>query len=151
MRAIIWIILAGVFALYITAVGVFGFAGPIATAVHFLRFAVVTTALFIYLPSLKVMFKQIPSPGRDYLLAGFIGFMISNDYFSIMNELGKIFKFDTSVFTSWQTAIGSLMVIIAAAFSIVAPGKDRTVSPYSAGAVSTCLAVMLVFVLPLYR
>lgn len=151
MRITVWLIMGMALTFYLSMVSLFGFENRVALAVHFLRFATVTTALIIYLPALRNLFKEVPPPGRDYLLAGFVGFMLSNDYFSIMNEAGRIFKIDTSIFTSWQAAIGSVIVIVAAGFSVVAPGKDRTVSPYLAGAIATILAILLVFIAPLFR
>lgn len=150
----IWFVLLAVAALYALLIALFGFEDRVALGVHFGRVAVATAVLIVYFPALKKIFKQVPAPGRDYLLAGIVFSWSSSDLFAFWNEAGRVFGVDTSIFTSPLAGFFSLILVVAGVFHLAAPdsadlgeGKRRAI----AIVVGVIMAAGLVFVAPLFR
>lgn len=149
----IWVTVLGVTALYAALVLLFEFEGPIAIGMNFTRVSLTFAVLILYVPVLTIIFKQVPPPSRDYLLAGIICDRLSSFLFSVSNEAGRVFQYDTSVFTNPVAGYFSLLLIAGALFYIAAPDatvmntKRRTV----AISIGVIVGVLVVFVAPLFR
>lgn len=150
LRAIIgaWLLLT--LLVYVVAVFAFGFAGPVALTIHFSRIALTTSALIIYARMLPDIFSEVPTPRRDYLLAGIVFMMLSSVCFSFWNEAGRIFGVDTSIFTNAIAGLFSLFLIVGAGFVLIAPDVAGRKSRWLALAVGILIAVWLVFIAPYF-
>lgn len=139
--------------LYVVTVMSFGFEGPIALIINFGRVSLAVAVLFIYLPTLGVIFKQVPAPSRDYLLAGIILTWLSGFLFAVSNEAGRIFNYDTSIFTNPVAGFFSFLLVAGAVFHIVAPdnqdGRERR--RFMALVVGGIVGFLVVFIAPLFR
>lgn len=151
MKHLTWLVLAGVIIVYLLIVSVFDFPGPVALSIHFVRITATIAASLIYFQMLPTMFREVPTPRRDYLFASINFFLLSLISFSIWNEAGRIFGVDTSVFTSLVAGLFSIFAIIAAVFAIIAPDTGGNRPKIIAAAIGAILSVGLVFVAPLFR
>lgn len=159
MRAkyLIWLSLLALLTLYAVLVSLFGFEGPIALTIHFTRIAVTVAALVMYFQMIGNLFEGIPPPRRDYLVGSIIFYLLSAVYFSNLNEAGRVFGVDPSVFTSPIAGIGSLLLITAAGFSLIAPDmldqktKKKTKTRVIAIGIGLIVSVCLVIIAPFFR
>lgn len=111
--------------LYAAIVLIFGFMGVVAGTVHFGRVALATAVLIIYVPLIATIFKEVPAPRRDYLIAGIILTWTSALGFAVWNELGRRLGVATSIFVSPVAGFFSALLVAGALFHIVAPDADR--------------------------
>lgn len=136
---------------YVAIVLIAGF-GNMAIPIHFGRVALAVGVLVLFVPGLSTVFRQVPAPRRDYLLAGIICTWSSAIGFAIWNEMGRQFGVDTSIFTSPIAGFLSLLLVIGGGFHIVAPdelaGKQRR---FVAVAIGITAGVAITLVAPLFR
>lgn len=151
MRYLTWYVLAGVVIAYACVVSFVEFAGPVALVIHFVRITATVAAAIIYIQVLPTMFQEVPPPRRDYLFAAINFFLISLVCFSFWNEAGRIFKVDTSVFTSYIAGGFSIFAIIAAVFAMIAPDTGGNQPKILAVVIGAIMSAGLVFVAPLFR
>lgn len=151
MKYLTWYILIAVIVLYVSVVSVFPFSGPIAFSIHFIRIAASIGALFIFMRMMLTLFHEVPAPRRDYLIASINFFVLSLVHFSFWNEAGRIFKVDTSIFTSSIAGVGSVFAIIACILALIAADTDGPKPKKIAIAIAIVIAVALVFIAPLFR
>lgn len=149
-KTVTWLALIVVLASYAVLVALFGFAGPVALAIHFVRIAVTVAALIVYIQKLPTIFEEVPPPRRDYLLAGINFMLLSAVCFSFWNEAGRIWKVDTSIFTGPVAGLFSLFLVVGAGFAFIAPDTGKKTRAIAI-AVGIVLSVGLVFVAPLFR
>lgn len=152
MKNLPWLILITVVAVYAGLISVFEFSGPIALTIHFARTSVVMAVLIIFAPKLwRRIFTTSPAPPQDYLLGGIYLNQLSNESFSIWNEMGRVWGLDTSIFTNPVAGFFSLMLVVSgAAFLKASDLEEKEVWAYAlvaAGLFST----LLVFVAPMFR
>lgn len=120
MSSWIWLSFLGVTFLYVAAVALIGFEGPLAATIHFGRIVMPIAALIIYVPKLVDIFKEIPTPRRDYLLVGLLLLLLSAIGFVGMNTAGQ-FGVVTSVFKNPVAGFCSLLLVGGAGFLWFAP------------------------------
>lgn len=149
----IWVAVVVVTALYTVAVLLFGFEGPIALSMNFARVSLTFAVLILYVPVIMIIFKEVPAPSRDYLLAGIICDRLSSFLFSVSNEAGRVFDYDTSVFTNPVAGYFSLLLIAGAAFYIAAPDATvmNTTKRTVAISIGIVVGVLVGFVAPFFR
>lgn len=151
MKFLTWYILIAVIVVFVSIVSVFPFAGPIAYGIHFIRIAASVAALFIFMRMMPTLFHEVPAPRRDYLIAAINFFLLSLVCFSFWNEAGRIFKVDTSVFTSYVAGAFSVFAIIASILALIAADTDGPRPKIIAVVVALAVAVALVFIAPQFR
>lgn len=136
---------------YVGAIALFEFEGTVAIAINFLRVALAAAVLIIYIPAVTHIFKDVPPPRRDYLLAGIILTWGSAIGFAISNEVGRIFKTDTSIFTNPVAGAFSLLLVLGGLFHLMAPGTASKTRTLVAVAIGVVIGVAVVFIAPLFR
>lgn len=151
MRNLPWLILVGILSTFAALVYLFPFEGPIALTIHFARTSLVMAVLIVYLPKIRFLFKSVPPPFRDYLLAGIIINQLSNELFSIWNEVGRVFDVDTSIFTSPLAGFFSLLLVISGICFLKAAATQGWWSWTWVLVVSVLFSTGLVFIAPLFR
>lgn len=151
MRALPWFILVLIVSLYLFLVLMFEYSGWIALTIHFVRTTVVMAVLILYFPVVKDIFKTVPPPYRDFLLAGIILTELSNTSFSIWNEMGRVYGVDSNVFTSPVSGFFSLLVAIGGIAFLKAADTEDARKWFYALAFAIAFSVFLVFVAPLFR
>lgn len=152
MRMILLFIVAAL--VYFGTVMLLGFEGPVAVSINFSRVTIATTVLILFVPALPYIFKSIPPPARDYLLAGIILTWASNFLFSISNETGKIFDaWDSSVFTNPIPGFFSFLLVMGGIFHMLAPDSEenRFRRRGVALAVGAIVAALVTLVAPQFR
>lgn len=151
-----WLLFAvAVVAAYISAVMLFGFIS-IANFIHFGRVALPFAVLFLFVQRLPELFREVPPPRRDYLIACIICLTLSLVGFSLWNEAGRQFGVNTSIFTNPIAGFLSLIAVIGSAFGLVALPRDvngewgnrRKLIALGVGLV---VGTMVVVVAPLFR
>lgn len=147
----VWLSILGAAIFYVFLVLVFPFEGFIGLIVNFLRVAVATAVLVIYGPKLGIIFRQVPAPSRDYLLAGIVLSWFSSECFAMYNEAGRIFGIETSIFKSPVAGGFSFVLVSAGVFHLLAPGTSEKKSLIIAVAIGVVVSVGVVFVAPLFR
>lgn len=140
----------GVAVTYIMMVASFGFAGPIAIAINFMRVALAVAVLIIYLPNLKDAFKEVPPPRGDYLLAGIVLTWLSACCFAISNEAGRVLHVTNSVYINPLSGSFSLMLVLGGAFHLLAPGTTSPSKSLAAIIVGVAVGMIVVFVIPMF-
>lgn len=152
MRNLPWFIAFVVVAVYVVLISVFEFEGPIALAIHFARTSIIMAILILYIPALREIFSMVPAPSRDYLLAGIILTELSNECFSIWNEMGRIYKVDTSIFTSPVAGFFSLLLAVGGISLLKAADETEYESRWLlALIIAVVFSTLLVFVAPQFR
>lgn len=137
--------------LYVGAVALIGFEGFIALTINFLRVAFAAAVLIIYIPTLSEIFREVPPPRRDYLLAGIILTWLSAICFAISNEAGRIFGTETSIFISPVAGAFSLLLVLGGLFHLLAPGTASVNKTLIAAAIGAAVGGAVVFIAPLFR
>lgn len=145
-----YIFLIAVFGTYIVLVLLFGYIEPIALGVHFLRIGIVMAVLVIFVPSIKYIFVR-PYRSRDFLLLGIILAMLSNELFSVWNEIHRVFGIDNDVFTSPVSGFFSLMVAAAGVMFLRASDVIDENKWILALIIAIIFSGLLVFVAPMFR
>lgn len=107
---------------YGVLVWLLGFPGFLAYAVHFGRVAIAVAVLTIYVPVVSSLFREVPAPRRDYLLAGILLTWLSSMSFAIWNEMGILYGVQTSIFVSPIAGFFSLILVVGGLFHYFAPG-----------------------------
>lgn len=140
-----------VVAAYAALVAAVGFH-EIGLGINFFRVTVAVTVLVIYVPALGTIFREVPPPNRDYLIAGIILTWTSGVCFAVWNEAGRIFHVTTSIFTSPVAGFFSLLLVLGGIFHLRAPyatsHRGRNVVAVVIGVV---VGAALVFVAPLLK
>lgn len=150
-RRLWWLLLFGLPAVYIFLVVLVGFEW-MAIPIHFGRVAVAAAVLVLYLPVVKTVFKYVPAPQRDFLLAGIFFTWSSAIGFATWNEIGRTFGVDTSIFTSYVAGGFSLMLVVGGLFHLAAPPDDDVkVLRRVAICIGLAEAVVIVILSPLVR
>lgn len=137
--------------LYVGAVLLIGFEGFIALVINFSRVALAAAVLIIYIPALSQIFREVPPPRRDYLIAGIILTWMSGLGFAISNEAGRIFQYDTSIFTNSIAGSFSLLLVLGGVFHLLAPGMASAKKNIVAVLIGIVVGVVVVFIAPLFR
>lgn len=151
MSNLLIILTVAVTLLYVGAVAVFGFDGPIAMSINYLRVTLSAAVLIVFIPTLSLIFQEVPPPRRDYLLAGIILTWMSAIGFAVSNEAGRIFDYDTSIFTNPISGAFSLMLVLGGVFHLLAPGVASVRKSFIAVAFGSAIGFLVVFVAPLFR
>lgn len=151
MKNLPWLIVVAVAAVYVALIYLFGYAGPIALTLHFARIAVVMAVLILYFPAIRNVFKTVPAPYRDYLLAGIILTELSNESFSAWNEAGRVYGVDTSVFTSPISGFFSLLLVLGGVAFLKAADTEDARKWIWALVIAVVFSTILVFVVPTFR
>lgn len=151
MKIFTWLVLLAVLLAYIGSVWLFGFAGPVALALHFGRVSIAVAVLILYIPAITSIFNEVPPPRRDYLLAGIILTWLSGVSFSLWNEMGRVFKVDTSIFTSPIAGMFSLLLLTGGVFHLIAPDTGGTWPRIIALVIGILVAIGVVIVAPTFR
>lgn len=152
--AVVWLVLALIVLAYVTMVTMFGFSGFVAYAVQFWRIAVSVAVLIIYIPALATIFREVPPPGRDYLLAGIILTWLSSVSFSTWNELGRVFGtdvFDGRIYSGSVAGFFSLLLVAGGVFHLLAPSTAKRTTRLFAMVVGGLVATMFVVIAPYFR
>lgn len=144
-------IFLAVVAVYVLAVALIGFEGPVAMTIHFIRTSIVMAVLITFIPFMKDMFNGRPYKNRDFLLAGIILTELSNESFSVWNEIGRVFGVNRDVFSSPIAGLFSLFLFLGAvAFLKAADLEESNKWQYSLF-FALLFGVLLVFVAPMFR
>lgn len=151
MRKTLWITLAGVIFVYFGMVDIFGFAGPIALGLHFLRIVLTISALVIYVQMAPHIFKEVPPPRRDYLLLGINFMLLSAVCFAFWNEASRVWGFNNDVFNNPVSGLFSLLLCIGAIFALIAPDTEGDKPRVIALIIGVVLSIGLVFIAPMFR
>lgn len=151
MRRLPWLILITVFAVYAGIVAAFGFPEWLGLTIHFARTSVIMAVLILYLPAIAHIFTTVPAPYRDFLLAAIILNSLSNESFSVWNEMGRVFGVDTSIFTSPVAGLFSLMLVIAGISFLKAVETENKHRWITALVVAVIFSTLLVIVAPYFR
>lgn len=154
MKSPAWFILGLVLLAYGTAVSMIGFPGFLAYAVHFARVSISVAVLIIYIPAIATIFREVPPPGRDYLLAGILLTWLSSVSFSLWNELGRVFGtdiFNGSIFSGPMAGFFSLLLVAGGVFHLLAPSSTRRNTRTMALSVGAFVAAAFVLVAPYFR
>lgn len=136
---------------YVIVVALFGFEGFVAVAINFGRVALAAAVLIIYIPALHDIFREVPAPQRDYLLAGIILTWSSGELFAINNEFARIFGITNSVYHNPVSGSFSLLLVLGAWFHLRAPGTGSSLKTVIAIAIGICVGAIVVFVAPLFH
>lgn len=159
-RTITWMSLLILALVYVVIVSVFPFEGPVALVLHFSRLAVVVAAFVMMIPMAPTLFKELPPPRIDRLFASVIFMLLSAEYFSVLNEIGRVFGVDTSIFTSPFAGFGSLLLTVGAGWALSLSldpdlpkeGKEKSEKVLIlAIVVGIFVSVGIVFIAPLFR
>lgn len=140
--------------LYGILVTLVDFEGPIALSINFLRVGLSASVLILFIPFIRWIFKTVPPPQRDYLLAGIVCQWVSVFGFSLSNEAGKIFSgWDSSVFSNPIPGFLSVLVVAAGIAHVFAPDYKSHVARRRIVAltIGATISVLVVFVAPLFR
>lgn len=151
MNPKIWLTILAIPVIYALVVMVVGFTGVVANAIHFSRVSLSVGVLILFLPALGVMFRQVPAPSRDYLLAGNLCLWLSASSFSIWNEAGRVFGVETNIFFSPIAGFFSLLLASAGVFHVIAPDTARWSTRIIAASIGIVVGIIVVFVAPLFR
>lgn len=154
MKSTLWVFLAAVFLSYWLLVTTLGFPGFVAYGVQFWRIAVSVAVLIIYIPAIATIFREVPPPGRDYLLAGIILTWLSSVSFSVWNELGRVFGteiFDGRIYTGPVAGFFSLLLVTGGVFHLLAPSTARKTTRLIAMGVGGFVATAFVLIAPYFR
>lgn len=146
-----WAILVGIYLTYAVIVLIFGFTEALGLGIHFLRTAIVTAVLVLYVPSVTRIFKRVPPPHRDYLVSGIILIMLSNELFSMWNEAARLFNVDNSIFTSPISGAFSLMAATAGLAFLKAADTESQNTWLWALAIAFVFSAGLVVLAPMFR
>lgn len=149
MNRTVLMLSAGVFVVYALLVYLIGFTGFAAMSIHFSRLVVSFAVLLLYIPTIKIIFIEVPAPRRDYLIAGIICTWLSAVGFSIWNAFGKVFGVDTSVFTSPVAGFFSLLLLSGGALHVIAPQLTHGLTRREALMLGALFAIVIVFILPM--
>lgn len=151
MRLLLLLVIAGL--AYTGLVTLVGFEGPIAVSLNFLRVTLSAAVLILFVPFIRWIFVTVPPPQREYFIAGIICQWTSVFFFSLSNEGGKIFEWDSSVFTNPIPGFLSLLVVIAGVLHFFAPDyKDHLVRRrIIALSIGAAIGGFMAFVAPLFR
>lgn len=136
---------------YVLAVMLFGFTEIFALGIHFFRIAIIMAVLVMLAPIAGNLFLGVPYKSRDFLLAGIILAMLSNEAFSIWNEMHRIFGVDNDVFTSPVSGFFSLLVALSGVMFLRATGVVENKRWIAALVVSIVFSTLLVFIAPMFR
>lgn len=151
MKYLTWYVLLAVSILYVGVVAVFSFSGMIALSIHFTRIAASVAAWIIFMRMMPTLFREVPSPRRDYLIGAINFFLTSLLWFSLWNEAGRIFGVNTSVFSSPVAGAGSMYAIVACVLALIAADTDGPKPKIIAVGIAIVVAVAFVFVAPQFR
>lgn len=148
-RTLIWEVLIISLIVYWGLVYLVGFEGPVAIATHFLRVALAIAVVIMYTPKIIYLFRERPTPRRDYLLVGIILTAWSGTLFAFWNEFGRIFRFENAtVFNNPIAGLFSLILATGFLFLVVAP--DMGGKPFKLIALATGAFISgFVFIAPL--
>lgn len=151
IKMLTWLTLLAVVVVYLIVTSLFTFEGPIALSIHFSRIALTVAGTIVYVRKLPDLFDEIPTPRRDYLIAGVIFFFLSAVCFSVWNEAGRVFGVDPSIFTSPIAGLFSLFLVVASTFVLIAPDQRVREIRIAALIIGAVVSVGLVFIAPLFR
>lgn len=151
MRYAPYFVLLGVFWAYVLLVLVFGFSEPMALAIHFARTTVIMAVLVIFAPAMLDMFNSKPYRSRDFLLGGIILTELSNESFSVWNEMFRIFGVDNSIFTSPVSGFFSLLLVLGGVSFLIASDVEGTRRWLIALVIAVIFGGGLAFVAPIFR
>lgn len=146
---ILTVIAAGI-ALYVAIVAMFGFEGFVAQSIAFGRVVFATAVLIIYMPTIAVIFREVPPPRRDYLLAGIIATWASALCFALWNAAGQIFGATTSIFISPIAGFFSLLLVVGGLFHFLAPGIGPTRRAVMAVLIGIVVGILVNGVAPIF-
>lgn len=146
-----WLLFAGALFVYFMLILMLDFKGFVAYSVHFIRVAVSVAVLIIYVPAITTIFREVPPPGRDYLLAGILLTWLSGVSFSIWNEAGRVLGVDTNIFTSPVAGLFSLILLLGGVFHLLAPRTGKPHAKYLAVVAGLIVAVAVVLIAPYFR
>lgn len=151
MRYAPYLVLLTVFVVYAILVLVFGFTEYFALSIHFIRIGIVMAVLVMFIPSMRYMFTTVPYKSRDFLLAGIILAMLSNELFSIWNEMHRVFGVDNNVFTSPISGFFSLLVALGGLMFLRASDMIERRRWIVSLVIAVLFSILLVFVAPTFR
>lgn len=148
IRLVVWS--AAATALYIFVVALLGFQGFIANALNFWRVVLSVAVLIVYIPTISEIFREVPPPRRDYLLAGIILTWLSAICFSVSNEAGRIFGYPTSVYVNPLAGAFSLLLVLGGLFHLLAPGTATIKNSIIAVTVGILVGATVLFIAPMF-
>lgn len=154
MKFIVWVVLLVAALSYWLLVSTLGFTGLVAYSVQFSRIAVSVAVLIIYIPAIATIFKEVPPPGRDYLLSGIILTWLSSVSFSVWNELGRVFGtdvFDGRIYFSAVAGFFSLLLVAGGIFHLLAPSTAKRTTRIIAMIAGAVVATAFVLIAPYFR
>lgn len=151
MKHVPWLLVSTIFIAYTLLVLILGFDGFVAYSIHLIRVSISVAVLIIYVPALQTIFREVPPPGRDYLLAGILLTWLSGVSFSIWNEIGRVFGMDTNIFTSPIAGLFSLTLLVGGIFHLIAPTPNKRHHHCIAIVIGLLVATGVVLIAPYFR
>lgn len=149
-----WGVLLAISLVYWSLVAAIGFEGLIAYVVQFSRISTSLAVLIVFVPYISTIFKEVPPPGRDYLLGAIILSWLSGAEFSIWNELGRVFgtdTFDGRIYFSSIAGYFSLTLVAASVLCLLAPSTAKRATRIIAAGVGILVATAFVVVAPYFK
>ena len=152
MRTHIWLIIGLILSAYVAAVSLFGFDGPIALIINFVRAVLAVAILVYYAPALANLFKEDPPPRRDFLVMGILFMVLGAVLSTFWNEWDHVYSLGLTLFNSPVGGLVSLLLTIGFYFMITAPNVERPVIPkWLAILIGVATMGSLLFMWPLFR